>query len=178
VLFVGTGFRRKGLDRVVGLWGRHQLPGVYLLVVGQDARLPYYRMLWSREKEVIFAGPRENVEDYYACADLLVLPAIQEAFGNVVLEAMAAGLPVVTVAGVGAMDGVDGALKEGILANPDDASELKAKILRMLDRSRWSLLAREARKTAEKYTWDKYLDRVEQTLLQCANQLSTRLRND
>lgn len=77
VLFIGTGFRRKGLQRLLGLWELHELPGVYLLVVGNDARLSTYRTRWSREKEVIFAGPQENVEDYYACADVLVLPAIR-----------------------------------------------------------------------------------------------------
>jgi len=174
VLFVGTGFRRKGLHRLLGLWGRHELPGAYLLVVGHDARLSYYRRRWSRHKKVIFAGPQEKVEDYYACADLLVLPAIQEAFGNVILEAMASGLPVVTVAGVGAMDHVNGALTDGILSNPDDPTELKTKILRMLDRERRSLLAREARETAEKYTWDNYLDRLEQTLRECTKRPSVR----
>lgn len=167
VLFVGTGFRRKGLERVLDLWGRNQLPGVFLLIVGNDTKLSSYRKQWSNHPEVIFAGPQDNVEDYYACADLFVLPAIQEAFGNVVLEALASGLPVVTVAGVGAMDRVNGLLSEGILANPDDPNELKAKISGMLNRSRWALLAREARQAAERFTWDIYLDRLEKMLLEC-----------
>jgi UDP-glucose:(heptosyl)LPS alpha-1,3-glucosyltransferase len=166
-LFVGTGFRRKGLNRLLDLWERRELPGVYLLVVGNDARLARYRKQWSEEAKVIFAGRQERVEDYYACGDLLVLPAVQEAFGNVVLEAMAAGLPVVASAEVGAMNGMDGPLAEGIVSDPDDPAELKQRILAMLDRARWPLLAREARQRAEKYTWDKYLDRVEQTLLEC-----------
>lgn len=168
VLFVGTGFRRKGLQRLLGIWERHELPGVYLLVVGNDSRLSKYRKRWSREKEVVFAGPQENVEAYFACANLLVLPAIQEAFGNVVLEAMACGLPVVASADVGAVEVLDGPLRDGIVSNPDDPKELKSTILGMLDESRWSLLSREARKTAEKYTWDNYLDRVEQTLIECS----------
>jgi UDP-glucose:(heptosyl)LPS alpha-1,3-glucosyltransferase len=168
VLFVGTGFRRKGLQRLLGLWEQDQLPGVYLLIVGNDARLSSYRRRWSRKSEVIFAGPQGNVEDYYSCADLLVLPAIQEAFGNVVLEAMASGLPVLTAAGVGAMEVFNGVLRDGILSNPDDPVELKTKILRMMDRAHWSFLAREARETAEKYTWHNYLDRIEQTLIECS----------
>ena len=168
VLFVGTGFRRKGLERLLALWERQELPGVYLLVVGHDGRLSSYRRRWSRRKEVIFVGPQDKVEDYYASADLLALPSVQEAFANVVLEALASGLPVITVAGVGAMDDVGGALNAGILSNPDDPAELKAKILQMLDPSRWPSLAREARQTAEKHTWDAYLDRLEQTLVECS----------
>ena len=163
-LFVGTGFRRKGLHRLLDLWDRNELPGVYLVVVGNDRRLASFRKRWRSEKRVIFAGPQDKVENYYACADVLVLPALQEAFGNVVLEAMASGLPVVTVAGVGALDHASAALCAGILSDPGDPSELKSKILQMLDEGRWPALAQEARQTAEKYTWDNYLDKVEQTL--------------
>lgn len=170
VLFVGTGFRRKGLDRLLDLWDRRELPDVYLLVVGHDAKLSSYRRRWRRRKEVIFVGPQDRVEDYYASGDLLVLPSVQEAFANVVLEALASGLPVITVAGVGAMDDVGGVLNDGILTNPDDPAELKTKILQMLDRSHWPLLAGEARKTAEKHTWDAYLGRLEQTLRECSRQ--------
>jgi UDP-glucose:(heptosyl)LPS alpha-1,3-glucosyltransferase len=170
VLFVGTGFRRKGLGRLLALWKQHELPGVVLLIVGNDARLARYRKRWRDHSRVIFAGPQSKVEDYYACADLLVLPAVQEAFGNVVLEALSSGLPVVASAEVGAMNVMSGLLAEGIVPHPDDPAELRAKILAMLDRTRWPLLAREARLAAEKYTWDKYLDRVEATLLDCCRQ--------
>jgi UDP-glucose:(heptosyl)LPS alpha-1,3-glucosyltransferase len=172
VLFVGTGFRRKGLYRLLELWERRDLPGVHLLVVGNDARLARYRNQWNGQREVIFAGPQGKVEDYYACADLFVLPAIQEAFGNVVLEAMASGLPGVASAEVGAMDGITGPLADGIVANPDDPEELKTKILAILNRDDWSLLAREARSTAEKFTWDNYLDRLEQMLVECCRRPS------
>jgi UDP-glucose:(heptosyl)LPS alpha-1,3-glucosyltransferase len=164
VLFVGTGFRRKGLDRLLRLWERSEVPGIYLVVVGTDAKLAYYRERWNRSKGVIFTGAQANVEDYYAAADLLVLPSVQEAFGNVVLEALASGLPVITVSGVGAMDKVDGALKEGILLDPADPRELKQKILRMLDPIRWQSLSHKARQGAENYRWDAYLDKLE-TLL-------------
>jgi UDP-glucose:(heptosyl)LPS alpha-1,3-glucosyltransferase len=164
ILFVGTGFRRKGLDRLLRLWDVGEFPGIYLLVVGNDAKLSHYRERWDMNKGVIFAGAQANVEDYYAAANLLVLPSIQEAFGNAVLEAMASGLPVITVAGVGAMDKVDGDLKEGILRDPKDSRELKQKILYMLDPLRWPSLSQRARQTAEKYTWEAYFDNLERAL--------------
>jgi UDP-glucose:(heptosyl)LPS alpha-1,3-glucosyltransferase len=165
VLFVGTGFRRKGLDRLLRLWRAAAMPNTYLLVVGSDTRLAAYRSAWRQNPYVIFAGPKPNVEDYYAAADVLALPSIQEAFGNVVLEGLAAGLPVITVAGVGAFDKIEGDLRSGILENPDDLLELKDKLLFFLEPTRWSSLSRAARKMAQQYSWTTYLDQLEETLL-------------
>jgi UDP-glucose:(heptosyl)LPS alpha-1,3-glucosyltransferase len=163
VIFVGTGFRRKGLDRLLHLWHSRKLKGVYLLVVGNDARLSYYRNRWNR-REVLFVGPQPAVEDYYGAADLLVLPSVQESFGNVVLEALASGLPVVTIPGVGAAEEIEGDLKEGIIVDPDDLEELEKRIRTLLDPVPWPRLSQEARRVAEKYSWQRYLDEVEKCL--------------
>lgn len=163
VLFVGTGFRRKGLDRLLHLWDSPELQEVYLLVVGNDARLSYYRNRWNR-KEILFVGPQSVVEDYYAAADLLVLPSIQEAFGNVVLEALASGLPVVTIPEVGAAEEIEGDLRRGIIDDPDDIGEMKRKILWLLDKERWSSLSQAARRLSEKYSWDRYFSDLERQL--------------
>jgi UDP-glucose:(heptosyl)LPS alpha-1,3-glucosyltransferase len=167
VLFVGTGFRRKGLERLLRLWNSPQLDGVYLLVVGNDSRLAYYRRAWNR-KEILFVGAQTEVESYYAAADLFVLPSIQEAFGNAVLEALASGLPVITVPGVGPTDKMEGGLTAGILTNPDDPEELRTKILEFLNPERWPSLSVEARRVAEKFSWERYLDEVEGCLRECA----------
>ena len=170
VLFVGTGFRRKGLDRLLQLWQADSLPNTYLLVVGNDARLSAYQAAWNRNPYVIFTGAKPNVEEYYAAADLLALPSVQEAFGNVVLEALAAGLPVVTVPGVGALDKIEGDLRAGILENPDDAAELKAKLSWLLDPLRWSSLSQQARSLAEQYTWNAYHEKFEEALFSLCGQ--------
>ena len=164
VLFVGTGFRRKGLDRLLRLWQHDAPPNCYLLVVGKDAQLASYRKAWRETPQVIFAGPRTDVEEFYAGADLLALPSVQEAFGNVVLEGLASGLPVLTVAGVGALDKAGQALREGVLKDPDDIGEIRAKIMRLTNPLRWPSLSRQARAVAEKYSWEGYLDRVEALL--------------
>lgn len=169
VLFVGTGFRRKGLDRLLRLWQHDAPPNCYLLVVGNDAHLAAYRKRWRDQNQVVFAGPRSNVEDYYAAADLLALPSVQEAFGNVVLEALASGLPVLTVAGVGALDKAGDELREGTLIDPDDIAEIRAKILRLTNPSLWPSLSRQARAVAEKYSWDAYLDQIERLLYDFVN---------
>lgn len=163
VLFVGTGFRRKGLDRLLGLWKSPGFQGVYLLVVGHDPRLSLYRRRWAG-KGVYFVGFQSRVEDYYAAADLFVLPSIQEAFGNVVLEALAAGLPVVTVQGLGSTDELEGDLMEGVLIDPDDPEDIKRKMIRQLENDRWPKLSIEARRVAKKYTWGRYFEELEKQL--------------
>ena len=138
------------------------------------SHLAAYRSTWRGSRHVIFVGRKINIQDYYAAADVLVLPSIQEAFGNVVLEAFASGLPVITVAGVGAFDKVEGDLRFGILENPEDTTELKTKLSFVLDPARWSSLSREARKAAEQYSWSSYLNQLEETLHSLHEQSASR----
>ena len=166
VLFVGSGFRRKGLDRLLKAWRCSQMKDMYLIVVGDDARRPRYQA-WAEEQgkgKIIFVGRRADVESYYGAADLLALPAIQEAFGNVVLEALATGLPVVVSPIAGAAEILKGELAEGILAHPEDPQELATKLLAMLDHGRNGDFARAARKLAESFSWSNHFSKLDRFL--------------
>ena len=168
VLFVGSGFRRKGLDRLISLWASKKLTNCYLLVVGVDARMERYRA-WAdtlAPGRIIFAGRQHEIENYYAAADLIALMSIQEAFGNVVLEALAAGLPVLVSREVGAAELLKGALLDGIVDRPDEPRELEAKLLRMLDKAHDAAVTKEARQIGETYSWDEHFRRLEIILLE------------
>lgn len=173
VLFVGNSFQRKGLDRLLRAWRSPRLEELYLLVVGEDAKRNRYH-LWAKTEargKILFAGRQSEVEDYFAAADLLVLPALQEAFGNVILEALASGLPVITSPAVGASEVLAGELRGGILSNPDDPSEIEAKLLQMLDLTRWPALSGKARNLAEKYSWKNHFHELERHLFEVAEQV-------
>ena len=161
VLFVGTGFRRKGVDRLLSLWSEREAPNAHLVIVGNDAKLGYYRNVWGRSR-IHFVGAQSRVEEFYGAADLLVLPSVQEAFGNVVLEGLASGLPVVTCAAVGAAESLEGELRGGIVADATGRDGLRKKIDWGLDRERWPALSQLARRVAEKYSWENYFARLEQ----------------
>ncbi len=105
-LAVGSGFRSKGVDRM--LHALHALPPqllarLRLAVIGRGRSRPLERL--ARRLGVldrtIFLGPRDDVARFYFSADLLLHPARNENTGTVLLEAIACGLPVLTTANCG-----------------------------------------------------------------------------
>ena len=105
LLFVGTGFRRKGLDTLIGALAA--LEGVKLLVVGRDGAERSYRRHAARlglKDRVIFAGQQRADAALYGAADVVALPTRYEPFGNVVLEALSCGVPALVSAAAGAAD--------------------------------------------------------------------------
>jgi glycosyltransferase involved in cell wall biosynthesis len=81
---------------------------------------------------VQFAGFRRDLDDYLACLDLLVHPALAEGLGVAVLKAAAAGVPVVGFAAGGLSEAVvDG--ETGLLVPPKDAVALRGAIARLVE---------------------------------------------
>ena len=107
-LFVGSGFERKGLPQLL-----HALAGLEtarLIVVGRDKRTGAMQRLAARlglASRVHFAGAQDNVKPWYGAADCFVLPSLYDPFPNAALEAMAAGLPVITSTQCGAAEFIE-----------------------------------------------------------------------
>src|SRR5262249_38000496 len=119
---IGSGFRRKGFDLLLRLW-RAAPPGdPVLVVVGEDERLGTFRR--TAGASAILTGPRADVEVLLAAADVACVPSRQEAFGNVVLEACAAGVPVVTSRLAGAAELLDGPPPPPLGGDPAGAGAL------------------------------------------------------
>ncbi|MCL2021720.1 MAG: glycosyltransferase family 4 protein [Betaproteobacteria bacterium] len=103
LLQIGSGFKTKGLDRT--LEAVKALPStlrsrVRLLAIGQDAPAPFLRLgkrLGLSRQFSILAG-RDDIPRFLLGADLLIHPAYHENTGTVLLEALLAGLPVLTTA--------------------------------------------------------------------------------
>lgn len=97
LLFVGSGFERKGLPQL--LQALIMAPQWHLLVVGQDRDWKNYQKVcsqWGISHRVKFLGVLNDVRPAYRAADVLVHPAWYDPAPNVILEAMAMGLPVIT----------------------------------------------------------------------------------
>jgi len=105
---------------------------------------------------VILAGQKDDIGPYYAIADVFVLPSLSEGCPNVLLEAMAAGVPVVATA-VGGVPEVVTSGKDGILVKKHDGNGMASATAQLLRdqqlRDRLVSFAREIvlRKTPEAY---------------------------
>lgn len=98
LLALGSGFRTKGLDRSIQLLSLlNDEHSAQLLVVGQDKKNAFLRLAKKMgvADKVQFLGGRKDVPAILQAADILLHPAYRENTGNVLLEAMVAGLPVV-----------------------------------------------------------------------------------
>jgi len=126
-LFVGSGFARKGLAELIYALPRTK---VKLLAAGKDKIEPYLKMArrLGLADRVLFLGPRTDVDRLYGAADLFLLPSWYDPFANACLEAMAAGLPIVTTAETGAAEVVQSGLNGFILSFPVRPDELAEKI--------------------------------------------------
>jgi UDP-glucose:(heptosyl)LPS alpha-1,3-glucosyltransferase len=106
IAFIGSGFERKGLDRLLLALAAPEAPRpVTLLVAGADSHArAHARRAAALGVQARFLGPLADVREVLAAADVLALPARYEPFGLVVLEALASGIPAVLSAAVGASE--------------------------------------------------------------------------
>ncbi|TAK74760.1 MAG: lipopolysaccharide core heptose(I) kinase RfaP, partial [Gammaproteobacteria bacterium] len=131
LLMVGSGFKTKGLDRI--LVGLASLPPAlkarcHLFVIGQGDPAPFQKLA----ERVQFLGGRPDVPDFLLAADLLLHPAYHENTGTVLLEALAAGLPVLTVEVCGYAHYVREANAGVVLSSPFQQADFNAALEKMI----------------------------------------------
>jgi UDP-glucose:(heptosyl)LPS alpha-1,3-glucosyltransferase len=148
VLFVGSGFERKGLAPLLDGLARLGDRRCRLVVAGKGRAELGERVLWL--------GARLDVERLYGAADVVALPARYEPFGNVHLEALASGVPVLTSARAGGAELVSQG-ENGWVVDDPDAAQVAAGLeaLRGLDPGR---ARAAARKSAEPFTYGAQVD--------------------
>ena len=159
-LFVGMNFELKGLDTVMEsiAIARRQKPhaNIELLVVGRGNEGKYRAKAQALgiSKAVSFAGPiSENIERYYRSADALMMLSDFDTFGMVVLEAMAAGLPVIIGPEVGARDLVEHGKNGFVLGNRNDSRAAADCLMILCEDEQWNPASSSARETARANDW-------------------------
>lgn len=133
VMFVGRIVHHKGIETFI-LSAKHTDEDVHYIIVGEgEDKERLERMAKEVDPgRIIFTGavPRNELPEYYAAAEMLVLPSLSrlEAFGIVGLESMASGKPVILsrMPGVGEVIDQD---QEGVIFEPSNAADLGKKIM-------------------------------------------------
>lgn len=172
IIFVANELERKGFKPLLDALTSLKRDDVHLLAVGKlDAQAYATEIEKAGWKErVQFTGPTSNVADYYAASDVFALPTQYEAWGLVIVEALACGVPVLTSALAGAAvavrEGDDTNRTGTLLQNPDDVSEIAKKIVPLLEGKHASHA--EISESVAQYAWNKVLLDYEKLLIQCA----------
>ncbi len=126
LLFVGSGFERKGVPQLLQAVARMRRVETRLVIVGADRKLAAMRALAARlglAGRVHFTGPLKDVRPWYGAADGFVLPTLYDPCPNAALEALACGLPIVTSTTCGAQEWVRPS-KNGWVVDAVDSAEL------------------------------------------------------
>ncbi len=143
ILFVGNEPRRKGLRLLLEVF-----PGL-----PEDVRLVIAGIQGKNQERVVYLGRVQNIEEFYALSDLVVLPTLYDPGALTTLEALASGTPIVT----SIYDGAKEFIKEGINGwiTTLEKDDLLQKIL----------LARKTKippevcsQSISHLTWDSYVD--------------------
>jgi len=168
VLYVSRMSYRKGPHVLLNAFSK--IEDATLIMVGSGEILPFLKAqakFLGIEDRVKFMGYVESatLPRIFGMADVFVLPSITaEAFGIVILEAMASGLPVVAT-NVGGIPEIIRESESGLLVPPGNELELRNAIEKLLlddDLREW--LGNNGRKAVEeKYSWDKVVGRIEKT---------------
>ncbi len=134
VLFVGTGWQRKGLGfaiRAVEKLNSTRQPSggsrkITLLVAGRGSVSRY------NSPFVRFLGPVKQMAPVYAAADIFVTPTIFEPFSLAALEALSSGLPVITSSAAGISEIMTQDVHGEIIEEPSDIDSLAAALIKWL----------------------------------------------
>jgi UDP-glucose:(heptosyl)LPS alpha-1,3-glucosyltransferase len=145
VLFVGSGWERKGLLFAIEALALCKNRKMRLLVAGRGDARQYKttRLRFWRERPLHFLGEVADLTPVYAAADIFILPTIYDPFSNACLEALASGLPVITTHFNGFSEIIDEGVHGSIIDNPANLVALREAIGFWSDSSR-----REAARSA------------------------------
>ena len=168
LILVGTEFKRKGLQFAIEAMRRLREEGrvtgaLHLFVIGGGSQGEFRRQAagYGLEGRVHFIGLHPHVEHYYRAADIFLLPTLNEPFGMAVLEAMAAGLPVIVSKDAGVAELLQHEKTTILLENPRNAEEIAAAVMRLSDARDRFAMGQRAREAVSSLTWERMADEIE-----------------
>lgn len=146
LLFVGSGFKRKGLESAIAAVDR--VPSARLIVAGEGKATTHPR--------VLMLGRRTDVSHLYAAADAFIFPTLYDPFPNATLEAMASGIPIIVsrVAGVSEIITDDSI----VIEDPMNVDEITAAVTRLEDPAVRKPMGEAARRKALEHPFERTVE--------------------
>ena len=117
LLFAGSGWERKGLRFAIEAMNAANVGTLLVAGRGNAGAMP-------KSDRVRYLGPVRGMAGVLAAVDPFVLPTIYEPFSNACLEALAAGLPVITTAHNGFAEIIEPGIEGDVIAEADDVPAL------------------------------------------------------
>lgn len=150
-VYVGRVSVEKNIEEFLNL----DMPGTKLVVGGG----PQLEPLRQKHHEVVFTGPKfgEDLAAHYTSGDVFVFRSLTDTFGLVMLEAMASGLPVAAYPVTGPLD----------VLGDTKAAFMDENLLKAVEQA-LQVTANQARKHAEKYSWNACTDQFLQNLVRAS----------
>lgn len=171
LLLVGNDWGNKGLGTLLQAVVQCKDLPIRLFVVGQDEQTPFLadvQRLCLHDRVQFFA-PVQDIRIFYAAADCLVAPSLEDSFNLPVLEALSCGLPVIVSRRAGISDFLSHGHDSLLLQDPESSAEL-ADAIRTLAANpvqRSSIVA-NGLQTASTFSWDVHADDLRRLLVKAA----------
>jgi glycosyltransferase involved in cell wall biosynthesis len=169
ILFVGTLRPVKGLTYLIEAMKitRDKNKDIQLMLVGSGEERVHLEVLIKKlklKKCVNFIGkvPNEEVPEYMFASDVFVLPSLSEGFPNVVLEAMASGLPIVAT-NVGGLSEIIKDGENGFVVEPKSPKQIAEMVLMLLeDDELRERISKNNKKRVKDYSLESVVARLEE----------------
>ena len=159
LLLIGNDWRNKGLPALLAALARCPDLPLRLLVAGQDDPSAFRAQaaIAGLRERVEFCGPCEDVRSFYAAADVMVAPSLEDSFNLPVLEAMACGLPCIVSPKAGMSEWLAHGFDALLLRDPEDDGEIAEAIRVLVGGAQLrQTLAENGIATAKKFSWDEH----------------------
>jgi len=174
IVFIGSLEERKGIKYLIKAFPliKTIIPDIKLLIVGkplpgQKGYLNKLKRL-ANDENIIFTGPRPDVCDIISAGSVVAVPSLSEAFGRIIIEAMACGKPVVA-SNVGGIPEIIEDGKTGLLVPPKDEKALAGAIIKLFTSKGLadSIAAAGASNVEQRFTIDHQVKEIEGIIDEC-----------
>jgi UDP-glucose:(heptosyl)LPS alpha-1,3-glucosyltransferase len=158
LLFCGQLTKRKGVDELLAVWttGFARANNAVLAICGDGPLRGEVELARaSSNGSIVYFGPVADSAEHMRMADALILPSLFESFGNVIIEALASGVPVAaTHCGVAPRVLADG--RVGWLISDTSQAAIRSILHRIFsDSGRWEAMGAEGRSVARAFSFER-----------------------